>query len=260
MRTGKELVSLPTNGAFLTAPVVFSPDGRTVAGGCTSQVSRESKVLLWEAASGSLRCEFAGHLGTVSSLTFSPDGRTLASGSWDTSVILWDLAGRLDEKRAPVPLTKKDQAELWQALTDPEARNAYPAMFRLIAEPREAVPLFRQNLRPAEGKSVDAATLRQLIADLDHEQFVERERATRELEQLGPAAGEALRLTKLLDKLEAPGLPPEMLRPIRALEVLERIGTPEARQVVETLARGESKAILTQEAQATLRRLGPPSR
>ena len=43
---------------------------------------------------------------------------------------------------------------------------------------------------------------------------------------------------------------------LRALEVLERIGTPEARQILLSLAKGAPEAALTQEAKASLERLG----
>ena len=52
---------------------------------------------------------------------------------------------------------------------------------------------------------------------------------------------------------------PERLRGIRAVEVLERLATPEARKLVEELARGAEGVRLTREATTTLRRLTPPA-
>ena len=46
---------------------------------------------------------------------------------------------------------------------------------------------------------------------------------------------------------------------LRAVEVLERIGTPEARQVLAKLADGAPEARLTQEAKASLQRLAKRS-
>jgi hypothetical protein len=45
------------------------------------------------------------------------------------------------------------------------------------------------------------------------------------------------------------------LRTLRALQVVESVGTPEARQLLESLAKGAPDARLTREAQASLRRL-----
>ena len=64
------------------------------------------------------------------------------------------------------------------------------------------------------------------------------------------------RAERLLARLEGGRLPAEQLRALRALEVLEAAGTPEAREVLRALAKGAADAALTQEAAAALERLG----
>ena len=56
---------------------------------------------------------------------------------------------------------------------------------------------------------------------------------------------------------QAPGLvtAPETLRSLRAIEVLEHIATPEARQLLARLADGAPGAWQTREAKAALERL-----
>ena len=46
----------------------------------------------------------------------------------------------------------------------------------------------------------------------------------------------------------------DRLRAYRAVEVLERIGTPEARRLLSTYARGAPGALLTTAAEAALKR------
>jgi WD40 repeat protein len=90
--TGKELRRLddPNNEGF--SPVVFSPDGRTVAGGTGSQRNGATAVL-WDAATGKqVRC-LKGHDGSVNALAFSPaGGKFLLTGSSDKTVRLWQVA------------------------------------------------------------------------------------------------------------------------------------------------------------------------
>jgi hypothetical protein len=69
------------------------------------------------------------------------------------------------------------------------------------------------------------------------------------------------RIERLLDRLGTPSaLLPEEARSLRAVEVLEYVGSPAAREVLGRLARGAPHARLTQEARASLKRLSGRTR
>jgi len=125
----------------------------------------------------------------------------------------------------------------------------------------------KHRLRPA--RAADAQRLRALLTDLDSTQFAVRAKAQAELEALGglaePALRQALadqptlevnrRLQSILDRLRGPVTRPDVLQSLRAVAVLEDIATPEARQALETLAKGAPAARQTQESRAALERL-----
>ena len=69
-----------------------------------------------------------------------------------------------------------------------------------------------------------------------------------------PSLEVARRASTILEDIER-GQAAGQLKRIRALEVLEHLGTPEARRLLEDLAKGVPEARLTQEAKASLRRL-----
>jgi hypothetical protein len=71
----------------------------------------------------------------------------------------------------------------------------------------------------------------------------------------GPSAEVTRRLERLLLNLRSTEPAGERLRTLRALQVVELMGTPEARQFLEALAKGEADAWLTGEARAALQRL-----
>jgi hypothetical protein len=50
-------------------------------------------------------------------------------------------------------------------------------------------------------------------------------------------------------------VPPEVLRSLRGVEMLERLGNDESRQVLQTISEGAPEARLTQDAKASLKRL-----
>ena len=130
-----------------------------------------------------------------------------------------------------------------------------------------AAAFLDKHLKPAT--ELDAKPILRLIADLDNDEFSVRQKASRELEKLGPEAepvfrrtleGEVSpearrRLTKLLEQPLLPVTSSEVLQNLRCVAVLERIGSPEAREVLERLAKGAPPAHLTREAKAAVERL-----
>jgi HEAT repeat protein len=147
---------------------------------------------------------------------------------------------------------------------------AQRAIWQLAAVPKESVPLLQERLSKLRDKPrADQAAVERLIADLDSDDFAVRDRAAAELEKLGEQAEPALRKAlegkpsvevrsraeKLLARLADPKISPEGTWALRALAVLERAGTSEAREVVEGLASAKAEDWLTREARTVLWRL-----
>jgi hypothetical protein len=262
--TGREARRLEVGNSSATA-MAISPDGRALAVVCGQRGSEERKVVLWELASGHARAEYTGHRGDILALAFSPDGRTLATGGEDTTTLLRDVSGRAGGRRP----TAAELTALWADLAGADAARAHRAIARLAAAPAEALGLFRKELRPAEGRALSEKEVSRLIADLAADSFQTRRKATRALEEAGPLVRPALeralegcedaevkhRLEGLLAVLVPSRPVPGLLRQARALEVLERLGTTEARRLLEGLTKGRPGARLTTDAAATLKRL-----
>jgi hypothetical protein len=216
-------------------------------------------VQIWEVATGKERCRFVGHGGEIVSLAFSPDNATLVTGSADTSLLVWDLAGNPLTDDSPKALEK-----LWGDLAVEDAAQAYRAVQTLAQAPEKTIAFFKKHVCPA--REVDVEQMARLMKDLDSDEFAVRERATGELDKLGPAADPLLekalkgpltieakrRIQQSLGKLRGGA---EHFQTLRALEVLEHVDTPDSRQLLAQLAAGAPDAWLTKEAKAITRRL-----
>src|SRR5262249_62048042 len=139
--------------------------------------------------------------------------------------------------------------------------KAYRAMHSL-AQPK-TIPYLRNHLRPVPLADVKRAE--KLIGDLDSEQFALRRVATKELaklaEQFEPLLRRSLETNpseevkrRIATILANSRVPPsgERLRTPRAIAILERIGTPEAEDVLRKLAGSDDTARETREAKESL--------
>jgi hypothetical protein len=155
---------------------------------------------------------------------------------------------------------------LWDELARPDRSTEGSTAFHLlVGAPREAVPFLTERLRQVT--PVDPQHVARLVDDLGSDSFETRQKATEELRSFGRVAEIALTKTlaakpslevqrRLEDLLKvAYRLPPTEQRAAGALTVLEHLGTAEAHQAIEELARGTPDAWLTEEAKVALRRL-----
>jgi hypothetical protein len=248
-----------------TEQVLFHPDNRYVA---TNDVEG---IRIWDVVTGKLALRRAmpeivpiqpSLGGFASSPTFATDGR-LATGHPDGTILIW---GMPLPARKPQALAAKEVETLWADLACPDAAKAWRAVWRMADAPDEALPFLRGRVEPYPTAAADLT--RKLLADLDADSFEVRKAAARRLRELGLQAEPALRamlkarpsleqrrhIEELLAVLPVESRPPsaEELRQLRAVIVLERIGTPEARRVLEAVAKGPQSARLTRQALAAL--------
>jgi RNA polymerase sigma factor (sigma-70 family) len=259
VRNGDEKFAVTglTDGLLCMA---YSTDGRLLATG-----GADGTVRLWEVATGKERHRFAGHDGWVYGIALSPEGRFVAASSPDAPIFVWDVEGTEGKLPSQTPFSAGDKADLWKALDGADAAAAFAAMRQLLGRPGRAVALLRERLRPAA--EVDDKDIQRLLRDLDSDAFAEREKAAADLRAVADRAEAALRKAlqdnpsaearrRIEAVLESAGpAAAERRREVRSVEVLERIGTAEARELLTSLAGGAKYALLTREARAAVGRL-----
>jgi WD40 repeat protein len=258
----RQLRQLRGQGTFVTS-FAFAPSGRMLAVG-----TDDGEVSLWDVATGTTMSQAKGHPGAALAVAFSPDGKTLATGSADTTALLWDVDRlRAEQRPRPILLTPARLDLLWDELAGDDALQAAVAGDMLVAAPGQSVAFLKQQLWPVP--PADPQLVARWIVELESDRFEVRQRASEELEKVGDLAEPALRkvlggqpslemrrrVEALLRKVEGPVTFPRKLQVLRAVELLERIGSPEAREVLQTLAGGAPASRLTQEARAALVRL-----
>lgn len=242
---------------------VFSPDGRMLA----TAIDYEP-IRLWETATGTERHRFAPQRGRIIQLAFAPDGSKLVSVSTEKNAVVWRVYGP-SPGRQPAELAAEQLRGLWADLAREDGHIAFRAVRALIAAvPGPVVDHLRR-----QGKDIPRFERRRVvrcIAELESDEFAVRDNASTELERLGILAEESLRkalqdrptlemrkrLETLLDTLKARPISPAIARGWRAVEVLEHLATPEARQLLYEWSKDipQAKAALERLARRSVRK------
>jgi RNA polymerase sigma factor (sigma-70 family) len=245
--------------------VAISPDGSLIAG--ITELGAPQTVEVWRILDRQPLCRLRGHPDDhLLSVAFSPDGKTLAACADDGTPVTWDISD-LRGVPAAAELPADRLEKLWNQLAADDARHGYRAVLSLSANPRQAVPFLGERLRArkyAEGKLEDA------LRDLDDDEFARRNQAEKGLLEMGKGIAPRLRqeldkplpslelrrrIERILERLDEPTAAPEQLRDLRAVNALERAGTPEALKLLEELARGPAERLLTKAAGEARQRL-----
>jgi WD40 repeat protein/serine/threonine protein kinase len=101
LASGRELLTFDQHTAAVWA-LAFSPDGQFLAS-ASCDAKKQGEIKIWNAGTGlEVRDDLRGHGLPVSSLALSTDGKLLASGSFDGTVLIWDL----QTSRKPYLLTE----------------------------------------------------------------------------------------------------------------------------------------------------------
>ena len=267
--TGKELHHLAAGvGRPTGEPLAASPTGRVLAVGMHRQWTNGGRfhetgaISLWDLISGERIRQFDVPQGTVTSLAFTPDGRTLASGGWDSTIVMWDVTSRPRKNGLKhITLAERELDDLWSALAG-DAGTAEEALWSFVRVPEQAIAYLQGRLRFSK-RALGEQTAK-LIADLDNEQFRVRQQAIKGLDELGEAAEGAAhkalegnptlearrRLESFLEKRKK-----EVFRKLRAVEVLEQVGTPDAPNLLQALMQEASNPRVVEAASAALQRL-----
>jgi WD40 repeat protein len=255
--SGGERLQLPREAITYYSQLVWSDNGRLVA-----RAQSDGWVMVYDTFTGRELFRRQTGQGAIYGLAFSRDGRKLATGGANTTALIWTLP------LPGLPRAYPDDETAWRDLEDLDASRAFKAIAHLSSQPTSALKLFQTRLKPRP--PVDAKRIDQLIKELDDESYAVRERASEELGEVGSLAEAALKVAArrgslevqhrardLLRRLKGSGsIAPERLRARRAVEVLERIGTPAARRVLENMLKMKLDATLEASIKGCLERMG----
>jgi WD40 repeat protein len=258
VQTGRKLMTWSRPGGIpglreaIVDPVALSPDNRALLVGDAAGL-----LSLVEVATGKERVSFR-HAGGILSVAFHPDGTKAVSSGFEGPVYVWDLLAD------PGPWDSAKADAVWADLASPDAKTAYAAVRKLRANPAEATAFLGARVRVPVPPTDEA--LAGLLKQLDGPRFADREKAQKELADIGELVRprlEAARTTateeagRRLDQVlkAVDESTPDRLRQIRACEVLEGVGNPEATRLLRAWAAGPAGARLTIEATESLARL-----
>jgi WD40 repeat protein len=288
LATGKQVLKVGV--AVPARRLAFSPDGRVLAHGhgqrhgfgegdqrvlLLRDLSAGESLHLLVTEKGEVTCmpggarlrPLQGHVDGLSCVAFSSSGKGLLTGGGDGAVLAWSVAPfATGSGGRPAGVSAKELPALWERLAAEDAALGYQAIGRLERIPDSAIPFLKERLKPAP--AADPRRVARLVSDLEDRRFAVRQKAFDELARYAEQAEDALRkalagkpslearrrMQQLLDRLDLIAPSPDQLRALRALTLLERLGTPEARRVLEGLAGGAPTRV-TREARAALERL-----
>jgi hypothetical protein len=263
--TGQERFRIPC----LAGPwgLGASAGGRFLAAACSDKTVR-----VWDLLAGTEKCfDKAQGNALVSPPSFSADASLLVSLINDQTVALWRVAP--PQKAGPLKADVAQTAFVDALRFDVPVKDGFATHEAAppAGDDKQTVAMLKVRLRDLRARfRLVSERVGQLLKDLESDKYPIRDKATKELHGLGrtaePFLREALtrpvtielrqRLTKVLSTVTLPSV--EMILAISAIELLEGIGTEEARQLLAEAGDG-LPPFLAAEAKLSLARCAKKS-
>jgi WD40 repeat protein len=275
---GRERVRFPVRSAhadvMTSGALALSANGRL-----TAVYGFDGACRVYETFGGTERRRFESWAGngppgthhTVKDAAFSPDGRLLLTTSSADGGLVWDVAAPAPGVDPARQFGAGGVRTAWEALAAPSAEAAYPALVWLAGRGNEAVTVVQEAVGSTAYPTPERVA--EWRAQLGAPVFADREDAERRLRwavghfggryaaDLRRAVGDhpnpevRRRLARALAALDRFEPVADDVRAARAVEVLERIGSPAAQDALAELAAGPRDAWVTRDARAALARL-----
>lgn len=252
---------------------VFSPDGKTFAttAGMLNDFERlgvvfgggpkqDGRLCLWETATRRAVAILGEEEYTT--IAFSPTLTRIAAGK--TNGI--DL---LDIPKGPrtTPTSADAIKNLWEQLAHDDPAIAYKALHSLADAGDDSVAFLRKSLSPVPHDL--ASRLNDLLDKLEDKGFEVRDRATRDLLAYGKSFEPMMRLElrrsdglerrrallRILSESSEAAWDKNQLRSVRAIQVLELIGSGNAIRLLDNLGGGARGSRITEDSLAASKRL-----
>jgi WD40 repeat protein len=200
----------------------------------------------------------------VQHVTFTADSKRFVTSHADGLAYLWDVEEIVALGKTQSTLASNE--ELWAALADADAAKAGKTVDELVRNPTVALRVLTA-VQPVQKPA--AKRVATLIEELGDREYKVREAAEKQLLELrelvaaelhavigsSESAEQQERANTLIGKLTAAETNPERMRHLRAIEILERIGTAEAKKVLDRLATGAAESTITREAKRAAARI-----
>jgi hypothetical protein len=201
---------------------------------------------------------------------FSPDGKLLAvpgeTPERERVITLYNMPTGRNEPLGR-NLDGKTLEALWRDLAPDNDFRLQRVMATLRTAPGDTVGFLGKKLQPAA--DAELKRVKALLTDLDDDEARKREQAMEALQGLAaefePLLAEVSkkhepgevrnRVRFILGRLREAAVPAPLLIRMRAVMVLEQIGTKEAQKILTRIAAGPAGARLTEEARHSLERL-----
>ena len=171
-----EVVTLPFPDRV--AGIAFAPNGQCLA------AATDSGTVLFDFVARNARLTLPKGPTADTLVAFSADGRRLATaGNRECTATVWDVSDLCrPSATGPHPPDAGAARRCWEALAADDPKTGYEAVWKLAAAPERAVPFLASELL---APLPDPARIAGLIAGLDHPRYAVRERAGKELEDIG---------------------------------------------------------------------------